>query len=92
MLDAGAYHGGCGDRDLGVFSNLLADLLFAGVDGKRLGGIDALFEGEKVVVDLLLYGLTVVEFDVVRKFSDGDAGKAFGWIVELSKNPVFEHS
>ena len=92
VLDAGVDHGGCGDRDFGVFSNFLADILFAGVDGERLGGIDALVEGDKVVVDLLLFGLAVIEFDVVRKLSDGDAGEAFGWIVELSKNPVFERS
>ena len=46
--------------------------------------------GDKVVVDLLLCGLAVIEFDVVRKLSDGDAGEAFGWIVELGKHPVFK--
>ena len=90
MLDAGADHVGCGDRDLGVFSDFLADILFAGVDGKRLGGINDLVEGDKVVFDLLLCGLAVVEFDVIRKLSDGDTGEAFGWIVDLSENPVFE--
>ena len=49
-------------------------------------------EGDKVVVDLLLFGLAVIEFDVVRKFSDGDAGEAFGWIGELGKHPVFKRS
>ena len=49
-------------------------------------------EGDKVVVDLLLCGLAVVEFDVVRKFSDRDADEAFSWIVELSKNPAFGRS
>ena len=70
----------------------MADLLFSGVDGERLGGIDALVEGDKVVVDLLLCGLAVIEFDVVLKLSDGAAGEAFGWIVELGKNPVFKRS
>ena len=48
--------------------------------------------GDKVVVDLLLCGVAVVELDVVRKLSDGEAGKTFGWIVEIGKNPVFERA
>ena len=92
VLDAGDDHGGCGDRNLGVFGYLLAYLLFAGVDGERFGGINALVEGDNVVVNLLLCGLAVVELDVVRKLSDGDAGKTFGWIVEIGKNPVFERA
>ena len=49
-------------------------------------------EGDKVVVNLLLCGLAVVEFYVLRKLSDGDADEAFGWIVELGENPVFKRS
>ena len=92
VLDAGADHGVCRDRDLGVFGYLLEYLLFAGVDGEQFGGIDALVECDKVIVDLLLCGLAVFELDVVRKLLDGDAGKAFGWIVELGENTVFERS
>ena len=49
-------------------------------------------EGDKVVVDLLLCSLSVIEFDVFQNFSDGDAGEAFGWIVELRENSVFKRS
>ena len=65
VIASRCYHRGFRDGDVGVFSKLLARLLFVRLDGEREAEIDACAEYHKVFVDLVLGDLTVTVADVV---------------------------
>jgi hypothetical protein len=81
---AGSYHCGFGNENASILGKRLAFLLFACVNGKWGGRLDASVELSHVVVNIRLGDQCVGSANVGDKVLEGDCIKSLGGIIESS--------